>query len=103
MGYKVVIGKSAKADLQNILDWYTGESLSALQKFVGALYERLDDLVERPESFGVVRQHQRFRKVKISRFPYFIVFRIDETRNKVFISAVIHVKRNPEIWIKRLR
>lgn len=40
MGYKVVIGKSAKTDLQNILDWYAGESISALEKFADAFFAK---------------------------------------------------------------
>ncbi len=102
MAFKVTIGKSARGDLQNVLDWYAGESLNALEKFVAALYERFDDLAERPESFGIIRQRQHFRKAKINRFPYYIIYRLNEKRNEVFISAIIHVKRNPGVWIKRL-
>ena len=103
MGYKVVVGKSAQLDLQNILEWYAGESIAVLQKFVDALYSRFQDLSERPESFGIVRQRPRFRKLKINRFPYYVIYRLDESRNVVFIATVIHEKRKPEVWIRRLR
>jgi plasmid stabilization system protein ParE len=103
MAYKVVVGKSAHTDIKNVLDWYAGESPVALEKFVQGFYRCLDDLSERPESFGLVRQRTRFRRVKIKRFPYLIVFRVDEMRSRVFIAALIHEKRNPDIWVKRLR
>lgn len=103
MGYKVVIGKSAKTDLQNILDWYAGESISALEKFADAFFAKTNDLALRPETFGIVRQRPLFRKAKIQRFPSLIICRVDDSRSRVFISAVIHEKRNPTVWVKRLR
>jgi len=103
MAYKVIIGKSAQSDIRDVLDWYAGESIVALEKFVESLYARLDELAERPESFGLVRQRPRFRKVKMRRFPYYIVFRVDENLSRVFIAAVVHTKRNPAVWVRRLR
>ena len=102
MAYKVIIGKSAQSDIREALDWYAGESSVALEKFVEGFYARLNELSERPESFGSVRQRPRFRKVKIRKFPYCIVFRLDETLLKVFIAAIIHIKRNPRAWVKHL-
>lgn len=103
MAYKIVIGKSAMTDLQNILDWYAGESSAALGKFVVAFFAKLDDLAQRPESFSIVRQRPLFRKAKMHRFPYFVIYRVDVGRARVFISAIIHEKRNPTAWVKRLR
>jgi plasmid stabilization system protein ParE len=103
MAYKVIIGKSAQRDIRDVLEWYAGESVTALEKFVEAFYARIDELAERPESSILVRQRPLFRKVKIKRFPYYIVFRVEENLSKVFIAAVIHTKRNPSVWVKRLR
>lgn len=103
MAFKVVIGKSARLDAQNVLDWYAGESIAALEKFVNNFFLHIDEIAERPESFGIVRQRPHYRKLKIKRFPYYIIFRIDEKRNRVVIAAVVHTKRNPTVWIKRLR
>ncbi|MFN0035269.1 MAG: type II toxin-antitoxin system RelE/ParE family toxin [Saprospiraceae bacterium] len=68
-----------------------------------SLYSRLDDLLERPESFSLVKQRPRFRKAKLQKFPYYMVFRINETRSTVLVVAVVHVKRNPAVWIRALR
>jgi plasmid stabilization system protein ParE len=102
MAYKVIIGKSAQSDIREVIDWYAGESGIAPEKFVEGLYARFDDLSERPESFGAIRQRPSFRKVKIRKFPYYIVFQMDERLYKVFILAVVHIKRNPTVWVKRL-
>lgn len=103
MAYKVVIGKSAQRDIREALDWYAGESIVALERFLVSLYSRFEDLSEHPESFGFVKQRPRFRKVKLQKFPYYIVFRIDEARSTILVVAVIHVKRNPAVWIRTLR
>lgn len=103
MVYKVIIGKSAQRDIRDVLDWYADESAIALEKSVEAFYARIDELAEQPELSTLVRQRPFFRKVKVRSFPYYIVFRIDENLSKVFIAAIIHTKRNPSIWIRRLR
>ena len=103
MVFKVVVGKSAKLDIENILDWYAGESISALEKFIIGLYDRFEALSHTPELFGLIKQRPYFRKVKIKRFPYYIVYRIDENNARVIISALIHERRNPEVWVRKLR
>lgn len=103
MAYKVVLSKSAQRDIKEVLDWYAGESIAALERFVESLDRRLEELPERSESFGLVKQRPRFRKVKLQKFPYYIVFRINENRPIIFIAAVVHTKRNPSAWVRRLR
>ena len=103
MAFKVVIGKSAQRDIREALEWYAGESVIALEKFVEGLYARFDDLSVRPETFGLVRQRPLFRKAKLRRFPYYIVFRMDQGLSKVFVAAIVHSKRNPTVWAQRLR
>ncbi len=34
MAHKIVIGKSALRDIENVLDWYERESYKALEKFL---------------------------------------------------------------------
>lgn len=103
MAYKVVLGKSARRDIEAILDWYAGESPLALEKFIVGLYNRISELSQAPEQFSLVKQRPRFRKVKIKRYPYYIVYRFDEAKSLIFISAMIHERRNPDLWVKGLR
>ncbi len=42
-----------------------------------------------------------FRRCLVKRFPYGIIYRIDN--DTIFIAAVMHLKREPGYWKKRLR
>ena len=43
---------------------------------------------------------QDFRRVRTKRFPYGVVYRIKE--NGILIVAVMHLRRAPDYWLKRL-
>jgi len=103
MAFNIVIGKSAQCDIRDALDWYAGESISALERFWNGLQNCFEDLSKRPETFDVVRQSPNYRKVKLHKFPYYIVFRVGEPRSKILIVAVVHIKRDPAVWVRNLR
>jgi len=42
-----------------------------------------------------------FRRCLIDRFPYGIIYVVDE--REIFIAAVMHLKRKPEYWKKQLK
>ncbi len=48
--------------------------------------------------------HRRFkgemRKVRVERFPYAIVYRIEE--NGLHVVAVMHLNREPDYWLGRM-
>lgn len=103
MAYSITFGKLALDDVRSAADWYKGESLAALERFLDAIDARLPDLVDRPLSFSSVRLRPVYRRARLRRFPYLLIFRVDEARNRVFVAALIHEKRNPGIWVRQLR
>ncbi len=103
MDYKIVVDRYAHQDIVEILDWYAARSLAASNNFLIRLGKRLKVIAQRPESFGMVRLRPKYRKAKVERYPYHIVFRVDERKRIVTVTTVVHVKRNPTVWVKRLK
>lgn len=103
MAYKIVVGKMALDDVRRAADWYAGESVAAVERFLDAFDERMADLAARPTSFSPLRQNQNYRRARLRHFPYLMIFRINEAQKRVFISAVVHEKRNPASWVRQLR
>ena len=103
MAYKLTYGKKSVSELDEALDWYKEVSLKTAEKFNKSALSRLIEISETPHLFGYVKNRKRYRRAKIKRYPYIIVFRVDEPKQKVFILSVWHEKRNPSDLMKRLR
>lgn len=56
-------------------------------------------LVKFPESGVVVSQ--RIRRSMVKRFPYAVLY--SNQPEKIFVVAVMHCRRKPDYWKKRLR
>ncbi|HFA48237.1 MAG TPA: type II toxin-antitoxin system RelE/ParE family toxin [Bacteroidetes bacterium] len=103
MAYKLIYGKKSRSELDEAITWYKDISNQTATKFYSAAQSRLNEISDQPHRFGPIRNRRRYRRAKIKRFPYLIVFRIDEAKQKVHIISIWHEKRNPSDLMKRLR
>jgi plasmid stabilization system protein ParE len=51
---------------------------------------------ENPFYFEVNPEKENLRKVPLVRFPYIIIYWVDENLKTIFIDAVFHSKRKPK-------
>lgn len=91
MSFNIIIEKRALNDVQNAIDYYDEQSIGLGKKFNSALDKHLSTIAINP--FFQVR-YKDYRVLPMKKFPYLIVFYIEEDLNTVFISAVFHVKQN---------
>lgn len=103
MAYQIILGKDAVREINEIMDWYANTSVQATENFYKSFVEKSLQIFDHPTAFSLVRPRPNYRKAKIRRFPYYIVYRINEQRGRIFVAAVVHVKRNPGSWVKNLK
>ena len=87
----------ARAELEESADWYAERSRVAAQDFLVAVDLVISSIVDDPVRFAKIDEVHR--SCSVSRFPFQIVFRHDESR--VVIIAVAHAKRRPGYWRQR--
>lgn len=87
----------ATAELEQSAGWYAERSGVAAQDFLVAVDLVITSIVDDPARFAKIDEVHRSSSV--SRFPFQIVFRHDESR--VVIIAVAHAKRRPGYWRQR--
>ena len=68
------------------------------KRFVEALTDAITRIRRTPELFG--RIDDNIRKCRILRFPYGVIYR--NKKKSVEIIAVMHLKRKPDYWKKRV-
>jgi plasmid stabilization system protein ParE len=100
MSYSVIILPKAQADILHARDWYENESPGLGDRFWDVLNQALLRIAEYPSIYTPVGKEARMALVK--RFPYKVFFITDEAVQRVEIVAVIHNKRHPRVWKRRL-
>jgi plasmid stabilization system protein ParE len=98
--YGIIFIPIAEAELVEAWKWYGTKSPGLDWKFWDAVSATLNKVAKYPTRFTLVKNQIRVAIVK--RFPYKIVYYINDAMQRIEVLAVIHVKRNPDLLKKRL-
>ena len=79
--------------------YYDEISLDLGNRFRKAVRDRIEQITERPESFG--RIHEQLRAAMVERFPYVVLFEYDN--ETVAILGVFHASSDHGRWFERSR
>lgn len=94
MSYQPVYEPAAFVEYKEAIAWYKGHSETAAKNFVIAVKTRLQEICEHPTRYRNL--YKNFREASLSKFPYSIVFFVDDLNKIVVVSSVYHHKRNPK-------
>lgn len=101
MAYSVVLLQSARTGLWEAMDWYNQQSPGLGSELMAEFFGHLKKLPENPQRHKYILKP--FRRLLLKRFPYLIIFRIDEIRLRVVVAVLWHEKRDPERLEKVLK
>lgn len=100
MSYTIKISPLARLDIAESKAWYEERSVGLGDRFYQHVSERIDYLTHSPQHF-----HTRYEDVRCAltkKFPFGIFFIIEEAEKRVFVIAVLHTSRNPQVWKNRV-
>jgi plasmid stabilization system protein ParE len=89
----------ASVDIKDITFWYNGVSSLLALRFVSQLYDGFEKISANPDAWFNLTK--KVRRCRLTDFPYLILF-FREYEN-IVIFAVIHERRDPKTWKRRLR
>lgn len=98
MRYKVIVLPEAEDDLKEAFFWYEDKRAGLGYDFLLQVDAGINFINRNPEVHPI--EYKRTRKHIIRRFPYKIIYLIEE--EKIIILAVIHGKRRPGLIKKRI-
>ncbi|MDR2205319.1 MAG: type II toxin-antitoxin system RelE/ParE family toxin [Flavobacteriaceae bacterium] len=93
MAYKVIISRNAEIEIEVAYDYYGKFSKQAMKSFRSQLHECYKRLKENP--FFEVR-YLTVRGLPFKKYPYIMLFRINENTKTVFVLSVFCTHQNPE-------
>jgi len=98
MKYKVIIRPEAETDLKEAFFWYEDKRKGLGHDFLLHIDAGIRFISRNPNIYK--SEYKGSKKHLVKRFPYKIIYLIE--KETVFILAIIHTKRNPELIKKRL-
>ncbi len=92
--YTITLRKRAAKEYLEAIAWYKERSLLAAENFVKEVNEAFIKIELEPAYYKNI--YKIFYEIKLRRYPYSIVYFIDEGDSRVVISTIFHYKRNPK-------
>jgi plasmid stabilization system protein ParE len=99
MKYLVIFTPHANQDLIQTLEWYADQEPTLEARFYDAVNKIINLIAENPRIFA--ERKKTIRAAVLKQFPFLIFYKIDESRQRIVILAILHQSRNPKIWMKR--
>jgi plasmid stabilization system protein ParE len=91
--YTITFRQRAIKEYAESTAWYKQSSLQASEAFVATIEAALNSIAKSPYSYK--NSYKKFYEVKTRRFPFSLVYFIDEERQAVVITTLFHHKRKP--------
>ena len=100
MSYQYVYAPVALIEYKDAISWYNVRSKRVSENFVKAVKEKIESICEKPLRSRIAYKH--FRETSLKKYPYYIIYFIDESKKKIIITSIYHHKRNPQTkYIKK--
>lgn len=100
MTYRLELRPDALADIESAAQWYEDREPGLGYDFTRTIFQEIDTLSANPLSYRLRDRRRNVRWLLSPRFPYRIVYRIQDEVITVF--AVIHQARHERQWKRRL-
>jgi plasmid stabilization system protein ParE len=94
MNYKLILREKALSEIEEAFNWYEAQQTGLGEKFLEAILHYAKVILKNPNSFKTT--YKNFKEIPVKKFPYLIVYFIDERKNKIIILSVFHTSRNPK-------
>lgn len=102
MSYEIVLRKEAQIDLDEIFIWYEEQKIGLGLIFISEFERIIHKIAKHPFYASYVATETDVRSASLKKFPYEVIYRINQANNQVRIIAIIHQHRNPEWFRQRL-
>jgi hypothetical protein len=83
------------------IEWYEGRSVGLGERYRAAVDARFDEVIASSEEFPRAFDDADYRFVRIPKFPYLVLFRVQP--EIVNVAGLIHSATDPRKWRRRTR
>jgi len=91
--FSILLSKRAERDLNESFRWYEEKQKGLGSRFIDEVLNRIGIIETNPELFAI--KCKSYRESSLEKFPYIIIYRINNRKNQIRIVGVFHMSRNP--------
>jgi plasmid stabilization system protein ParE len=92
--FKIVYRAIATEEYTDAIKWYEQRSLATAEGFINAVNEKLDIISSYPRQYKNL--FRNYHEVSTNKYPFTIVYFIEDEPKIVVIISIYHHKRNPK-------
>ena len=93
MSYQYHFLEVAQLEYEAAVDWYLQRSPKAANGFINSVEETLKLICNTPKRWR--NEYSNFHELGVRKYPYSLVYIIENELQRVIITAVFHGKRTP--------
>ena len=101
MSYRIAYQPRAIKEYEDAAKWYKERSVQAAENFEAAVIKKIDILRIHPIIYR--KTYKEFREIRLDKYPFNIVFLVDDAKMIIIISSIYHHKRNPKKKYKNVK
>ena len=92
--YTLLVSSRAQKEMAASWQWYEEREEGLGDRMVAAVMQKLSTIAKNPELFSI--KHSPYREVKVSIFPFVVVYKIYKRKRMIEAISVFHTSRNPK-------
>ncbi|WP_312761628.1 type II toxin-antitoxin system RelE/ParE family toxin [Epilithonimonas sp.] len=96
MNYKIIFLKPASEELEESFYWYENKRLNLGLELIEEIEYYLNLIENNPLIFEKYNDKEDLRRIPLIRFPFLIIYWIEEREKIIYIDAIFHSKRKPK-------
>ena len=93
MNYKIIFLKPASEELEESFYWYENKRLNLGLELIEEIEYYLNLIENNPLLFEKYNDKEDLRRIPLIRFPFLIIYWIEEREKIIYIDAIFHSKR----------
>lgn len=101
MNYNYILHEYAQHDYEESLKWYLEKSSGAAEKFVAEIDAALQLICNNPGRWR--NKYKNFHEISLKKYPFTIIYTIEEKKLLVVVSSIYHHKRNPKAKYRKIQ
>lgn len=96
--YQLTLRDHAVLELNEAYNWYEERQTGLGEDFLRSVEEKLKKISSNPQHYK--KTYKNYREALADRFPFLIVYVVNDAVKEIIVMAVFHTSRNPKTKYK---
>ncbi len=93
MAYRYIFDPVAADEYEKAFNWYEQKSVVAADNLIVAVQNAITAICTNPYRYR--NTHENLRELTLKKYPYNLIYFIDENKKLIIVTSLYHHKRHP--------